>query len=152
MFFTLVVSLINMQHLLQTTGSRVTQSDTLLALLWSNWGKAEQTWVTINWNRYRSVRWHGKSCLRGPIELTEQQNAGQTSCPWTCKRGRPAQRGPACSSPSHGYPVCRRSGVGCSPHYPHSSAMPSHCYATVRHIINTLMYSKHECERPEVIM
>lgn len=69
---------------------------------------------------------------QGPIELTERQNAKQTSCPWTCKQGRPAPRGPACSSPSHGYPVCRRNAAGCSPRDPRSSAKPSRSYAEIK--------------------
>lgn len=88
--------------------------------------KFQQPSVEIRSNQNRLVQWYGKSCPKGPIKLTGQQSAGQTSCPWTCMRGRLPPRGPACSSLSHGYPVCKRSGVGCSPHYPHSSAMPSH--------------------------
>lgn len=113
----------------------------MLALLWSNVQNLEQLWAKIRSNQCYLVRWYGKPCPRGPIELTGQQSAAPTSCPWTCMRGRPPPRGPACSSPRHGYPVCKRSGAGCSPRYPHSSATPSHCYAEVRHIINTFMSS-----------
>lgn len=112
---------------------------TLLALLLSSLSNFERKSGQISVFQFR---WYAKSCPQGPVELTGQQSAGQTSCPWTCMRGRPAPRGPACSSLSHGYPVCKRSGVGCSPHYPHSSAEPSRCYAKVRHIINTLMYAE----------
>lgn len=82
------------------------------------------------------------------LSLTEQQSAGQTSCPWTCMRGQVAPRGPACSSLSRGFPVCRRSGVGCSPRYPHSLKVPSHCWAKIQCIMNTfssfLLYNAQE--------
>lgn len=71
------------------------------------------------------------------LSLTEQRSAGQTSCPWTCMRVQVAPRGPACSSLSRGFPVCRRSGVGCSHRYPHSLKVPSHCWAKIQCIMNT---------------
>lgn len=121
------------------------QWDIRLAL--AKFANFEQLWVKIRSDHCRLLQWYGKPCPRGAAELTEQQSAGQTSCPWTCMRGRPAPRGPACSSLSHGYPACTRSGAGCSPRYPRSSAEPSHCYAEVRHIINTLRLDSYMDKR-----